>query len=338
MKIHPSIYALWGLLLLAACSAADADDPAAVPQPGIAPKDGVFARRGEGSFVFTGYAPLKEKPVSLFYYIPTRGEVERMPVLFSMHGAERDATIQRDAWKYLAEAYGFVVLAPQYDKALYSENDYQFGGVFSAAGSGELNDPSRWTYRTVEALFDYFKNETGNTSATYSMFGHSAGGQFVHRFLLAMPGARVGRAVAANPGAWTFPYADGIAGADGKRYGWPCSVAATPFADAEHLSAFFTRELYVQLGTADTDENDASLPRDIPSQAQGPHRYARGRNFFAACRSAAKEAGLPLHFRLAEVEGVGHSTLRMVYGKPVVSNPSDTENRGANSAYHLLFE
>ena len=203
----------------------------------------MFEQRGEGSFVYTGYEPLKDKPITLYYYIPSGGEVERMPVLFSMHGAERDGTIQRNAWKYFAEEYGFVVLAPEYSKTYYTENDYQFGGVYRSAGSGVLNEEPKWTYRTVEALFDYFKSETGNTSATYHLFGHSAGGQFVHRFLLAMPGARVGRAVAANPGSWTFPFAEGITGTDGKSYGWPYAVAATPFADGGHLTAVFARKI-----------------------------------------------------------------------------------------------
>ena len=308
-------YLLLAVLLSASCSGKDQGEPVNPPPPGIVPKDGVFEQRGEGSFVYTGYEPLKDKPITLYYYIPSGGEVERMPVLFSMHGAERDGTIQRNAWKYFAEEYGFVVLAPEYSKTYYTENDYQSGGVYRSAGSGVLNEEPKWTYRTVEALFDYFKSETGNTSATYHLFGHSAGGQFVHRFLLAMPGARVGRAVAANPGSWTFPFADG-----------------------GHLTAFFARKMYVQVGTADTDENDSSLPKDAPSMAQGPHRYARGRNFFAACTTVAGESGLPLHFVLSEVDGVGHSTLRMVYGKASVTNPADTEARGKNSAFNLLFE
>lgn len=331
-------YLFLTVLLAASCSGKDQGEPVNPPPPGIVPKDGVFEQRGEGSFVYTGYEPLKDKPITLYYYIPSGGEVERMPVLFSMHGAERDGTIQRNAWKYFAEKYGFVVLAPEYSKTYYTENDYQFGSVCRSSGSGVLNEESQWTYQTVEALFDYFKSETGNTSATYHLFGHSAGGQFVHRFLLAMPGARVERAVAANPGSWTFPCVEGITGTDGKTYGWPYAVAATLFADAAHLTAFFARKMYVQIGTADTDENDSSLPKDAPSMAQGPHRYARGRNFFAACTTVAGESDMPLRFVLSEVEGVGHSTLRMVYGKSSVTNPADTEARGKNSAFNLLFE
>ena len=339
MSIKPEYLLLLAILIAGTYSCGTEEtSPGALPPPGIIPRDGVFDERGEGSFVYSGYEPLKEKPIVLHYYIPLEGDVSDMPVLFSMHGSERDGSLQRDAWKYFAEEYGFIVLAPEYSKTYYTENDYQFGGVFAADGSGRINDGADWTYNTIEAIFDYFKSETGNTSATYNMFGHSAGGQFVHRFLLAMPEARVGRAVAANPGSWTFPCAEGLEGTDGRKYGWPYSVWQTPFAEIERLTAFFGRTMYIHLGNADTDENDSSLPKDAPSLAQGAHRLARGRNFFATCEEVSGSLGLPLHFTLAEVEGAGHSTLKMVYGLPNVQNPEDTGHRGENSAFNLLFE
>ena len=48
--------------------------------------------RGEDSIVFV-YQPLADKPVTLHYYIPTEGDVRRMPVLISFRGAERSAGI-----------------------------------------------------------------------------------------------------------------------------------------------------------------------------------------------------------------------------------------------------
>lgn len=84
-------------------------------------------KRGEGTVVFTGYEPLKDKPVTIYYHIPTRGNIQNMRVLFSMHGAERSGQIQLNAWKHFAEDFGFIVLAPEYSRDYYKENDYQFG-------------------------------------------------------------------------------------------------------------------------------------------------------------------------------------------------------------------
>lgn len=249
------------LLFLFLLSCSDSSEPI-IPIDNGEQKGSLF-NRGEDSIVFTGYEPLKDKPVTIHYYIPTKGDITEMPVLFSMHGAERDGTIQRNAWKYFAEHYGFIVLAPQFSKTYYKENDYQFGGVYTSASFTTLNDKEKWTYHVIESIFDYFKEDTKNRSFTYDIFGHSAGGQFVHRFLLAMPVARVNKAVAANPGSWTFPYKEGIIGTDDKVYGWPYAIINSPFESDECIRKFFEKTLYIQIGTADT-AIDSGLPKDSP--------------------------------------------------------------------------
>lgn len=79
-----------------------------------APKAGNPFKRGAGSFEYTDYEPMHEHPVIVFYYIPTRGNIKKMRVLISMHGAERNGLVQRGVWRDLAEEYGFIVLAPQF--------------------------------------------------------------------------------------------------------------------------------------------------------------------------------------------------------------------------------
>ena len=55
---------------------------------------------------------------------------------------------------------------------------------------------SGWV-RFSHASFVTVKAATGNRSERYHLYGHSAGAQFVHRFLYFMPDARVAKAVAA---------------------------------------------------------------------------------------------------------------------------------------------
>lgn len=334
---------LWSMVVLlsflfSGCSSSGDPIPGDIIPPGKTPKDGVFVKRGDNSFVYAKYAPLADKPITVHYYIPTKGNIEEMPVLFSLHGAERDGTIQRNAWKYFAEANEFIVIAPEYTHANgYNENNYQFGGVFTSSSFQTLNPKEKWTYQTIEALFDYFKKETDSKATTYNMFGHSAGGQFVHRFLLAMPDARVNTAVAANPGSWTFPYIEGIIGADDIAYGWPYAVKNSPFNTENILVQFLSKKLWIQLGQLDTDENDSSLPKDAPSNAQGPHRLARGRFFHAETKRIAESLDVPYNFQKAEVTDAGHSTIRMVYGR-AVSNPTVISNTGVNCAFDLIFK
>ena len=308
--------------------------------PSVRPKeekDGILAgARGGGKFVYSKYRPLEDKPVNVHYYIPKNGDVTRMPLLFAMHGAERTSTAQLTSWTNLAETYRFILIAPEFTKENgYTENDYQFGGIFVSASSDRTRPEEQWTYQLIEALFDYIKVETDNTSEFYNMFGHSAGGQFVHRFLWAMPHARVNRAVAANPGSLTFPLIDGITGTDQAVYGWPYSIYKSPFADKEHLRSFFARQLFIQTGTEDT-RTDNSFPDDPPSMAQGKTRHERAHTFYTCCQEQAKALGISLTVKIVDVKGAGHSSQQMVYGLP---SPDLTkpEKRGEGNAYDLLF-
>ena len=56
-------------------------------------------------------------------------------------------------------------------------------------------------------MIDTIVMETGADSTTLYLYGHSSGGQFVHRYLFAHP-ENVHRALMSAPGWWTFPRED----------------------------------------------------------------------------------------------------------------------------------
>jgi pimeloyl-ACP methyl ester carboxylesterase len=47
-----------------------------------------------------------------------------------------------------------------------------------------------WALSAIEHLFDAVRQAAGLTTLTYDIIGHSAGGQFVQRLVLFVPGAR----------------------------------------------------------------------------------------------------------------------------------------------------
>jgi pimeloyl-ACP methyl ester carboxylesterase len=279
---------------------------------------------------------LADKPVRVFYYVPTTGDIKDLPVLFVLSGAQRVGNGELNPWYRLAEKYGFVVINPQFTKELYDSNAYQFGNVAVEKGSAKLNKKSKWTYNIVEDLFDYYLKVTDSNVKGYYLFGHSAGGQFVHRLVMMLPDARYIKAVAANPSAWTTPLADGLTDSEGNVYGWPYSVKGTPSAKKKVLKKVLSRRLYVQIGTKDIQTK--SLDQSAGANAQGPRRYHRALKFYDICVETAKELGIECGFRLAVVEGTRHSTLQAVYG---YSDPDATkineEELGVNSAFNLLF-
>lgn len=282
-------------------------------------------QKGAGSFEYTAYAPLKDKPITVFYYVPTSGDIAKMKVLFSMHGAERNGAIQRGVWRNIAEEYGFIVIAPQYAHAnKYLENDYQFGGVSHHPKNFSPREEEQWTYKTVEAIFDFFKKSTGNKAKTYDMFGHSAGGQFVHRYLLMTPEARVGKAVAANPGNYTYPQSLGLSSSDGTfadPSGWPFSLQGTKFETPERLAAFFKRKLTIAIGANDTVRVDTEKTKATdPSYIQGINRYERAFKYFEFCKSLAKSKGMQFNWNILEVPEAGHSSAQIIYGTTKARN------------------
>lgn len=321
-----------------------------IPAVGADSKKKSPFKRGAGQFEYTEYAPLSEKPITVFYYIPTRGNIKKMPVLFSMHGAERNGLVQRGAWRNLAEEYGFIVIAPQFTHENgYEENDYQFGGVSESTREFKIKKREEWTYSIIENLFDYFLECTQSNAKTYDMFGHSAGGQFVHRYLLATPEARVRRAVAANSGNYTYPDEAGLFSDDdvaAEVQTWPYTVKDTPFAADSCLQAFFNRDLVILIGSQDIAPQQEDKPANNPMRVQGKSRYERAYRFFNHSREIARKKNMNFNWRIREVPGAEHSSGQMIYGqhdvrskliraKERVWDLQDLTNYGA---YSILFE
>ena len=301
----PRILALALFPLLFSCG----DDGPVVPKE----ENKMTLSFGYDSLVFTGYAPLQDKPVKVYYVIPETGNLKTMPILFAMHGADRNGPYQIDTWRSIVEDKGVILIAPQFTKALYPEINYQYGGVSYSSSSFVAREEELWTYQIIESLFDYFKENTGNRSKTYDIWGHSAGSQFTHRFLLFMENARVRRAVSSNAGSYTFPSPDGVS-YNGKSFGYPYSIKDAG-RTKEQLAKYFARDLTVHLGKADTAttrEQDSQLPVSDGAEAQGKCRYERGKNFYATARHIADSVGLPFNWKLVEVPGVPHSSRRMV--------------------------
>ena len=296
---------------------------------------GMAIHRGLDSLVYTGYAPLSDKPVTVYTYLPTWGNVKDMDVLITFHGAERSGMNGIICWREWAEHDGFIVISPQFSKEYYKENDYQFGGVRDRE-TGEIRPEELWTYSLVEPLFEYMRDLIGYKANKYHIQGHSAGGQFVHRYLIAKPEARVDRAVACNPGSWTWCNPAGTINGSAETYTWPYSVGGTPFADEAHLKAFFARTFFVCLGSRDNDPGGKNVPKDAAALQQGDHRLMRGQSFFMESRRVAMAMDLPFNWGLSIVDGVGHQGRGMVYGRRGPDGYT-TSVYTQTAAYYLIF-
>ncbi len=252
---------------------------------------------GDVTFDFEDWAG-PAVPVNM--YVPDDATT-KTPIVIVMHGASRDLPRYYGDWRKEGEKHGFIVVVPWFSKEAFPGSDnYNLGAVFDT-DTGETRPREQWTFAAIEPLFDAVVERVGGEQAQYSLFGHSAGSQFVHRFLYYVPEARVRRAIAANAGWYTMP----DFGID-----WPYGLDASGVAP-EVLESYFGRDLVVLIGDADVIREDEDLRKTPEAELQGPHRFARGHTFFRVATARAADLGVEFNWRLQEVAGAGHSNAAM---------------------------
>jgi poly(3-hydroxybutyrate) depolymerase len=237
--------------------------------------------------------------MNVFVSRPTALAPDR-PVVFVMHGLNRNADEYRDQWHDLALEHDFLLVVPEFSRADFTGSEgYNLGNVFDREGKQMAQ--ASWSYTAIEAIFDEVHRRFGMTSETYSIYGHSAGAQFVHRFIFHVPEARVSQVVVANAGWYMMPDIN-----TGYPYGLSGSVVGR-----RQLEKALQMPVTVLLGDQDTDPDHSSLRRTPEAVAQGHHRLARGMTFFDAGREAALQLQVPFNWRLSMVPGADHDNRLM---------------------------
>ncbi len=251
------------------------------------------ATRGNFTFTSGGHH------LTVWYFRPAAATVDA-PVLFVIHGVGRNAEEYLNDWIEFAEQKHFLLVVPEFSKAEFpGEESFNSGNMFDAAGTPLPR--SVWSYSMVEPLFDVVRERFGCTPRDYMIYGHSAGGQFVQRFLYFVPEARFTRAIAANAGWYMLPTFD---------TSFPYGLKGTT-ADKAALCSAFARPVLVLLGDSDTDAAHPSLRHTPEADAQGLYRLARGQFFFAQAKAQAASLLTPFNWTLRIVPGIAHTNKGM---------------------------
>ncbi|HLT52729.1 MAG TPA: hypothetical protein VKZ97_02505 [Flavobacteriaceae bacterium] len=254
---------------------------------------------GAGVFNFAYSQQGFSKSVDVYYFLPETYTASS-PILFVFHGAGRNADEYRDAMVSKAQQFGFMIFAPEFSISEFPNGDaYNLGNVYvdgDNPSAQTLNPEHTWSYSIIDPLFDHIKTLTNNETDTYNAFGHSAGGQFLHRFLMFKPNSRVHKAVASASGWYTFP--------DETipfPYGYDQSILI-----GSNLEELFTKQLVIQVGDDDDDPNSAGLRHNDYADAQGLNRKQRALNFFQFCSNLTSQAGLGFNWQLELVPNATH--------------------------------
>lgn len=267
---------------------------------------------GEGVFTYEGTGAFADRSVDVHYYIPEGCASDTARAIFVFHGADRGWETLMDAWGEAARANRFMVFIPHFTKEKFPLAYYQEAGVMGKGGSG-LMPRATITPVLIDSIFAFVRLHVAECPGSYSIYGHSAGGQFVQRYLLFNDSPWLDRAVIGSPGWYTFPDRAAL---------YPYGIGNVPYATDGGLRRMFARDVTVQLAEADT-VREWYLRKTPEADAQGRNRLERGVAFYDSCRSLCVRNGWDFRWRLMVVPHVGHHSVDMgMAALPVLLQPS----------------
>lgn len=279
--------------------------------------------KGSGEFIIEGGGSHQEKTIRIFYYKPGNFAPDS-PILLVIPGSGRDGDEYRDSWIEASEKHGVLILSPSYAEKDYDFGGYHLGGLLydsnlencvtyrensnlveldEAKFTYSINsNPEEWIFNDFDRLFDQVVLAVGSSQTRYDIFGHSAGGQILHRLPLFHPLSKANRILASNSAFYTLPDSD---------LTFPFGVKNTPI-DNPHLKPSFKTRLVLFLGELDNEnENGGLLLRSPTADKQGLHRLERGKYFFKEGQKIASKMDTPFNWKIAIIPGVGHDFRKM---------------------------
>lgn len=250
-----------------------------------------------------------------FFYVPD--EIETLTdIVVIIHGtpvknksAEETALSYIERWVSFADEHGVVLIAPSFNEENFSSKHGEledkmtgYRGLF-----GREIGANEWVLRIVKAYRPLF-SDAGNK---ISLYGHSAGGQFVSRFVMVHPDA-VNKAVITSAATYPQPKED---------IEWPFGMGELQ-AEIEWDENTLVQEnvipekkkwleatqipLTVIIGLNDTAEQP-----ERPGQ-KGKTRKTIGRNWVQDMKEFAEENEMVCEWEVELIPGVGHGDSGLV--------------------------
>lgn len=227
-----------------------------------------------------------ESRLAGFAWAP-EGAHDGLPLLVVIHGIARNAHGQARAFRPVAQARGWALVAPEFDER--GHGDYQRLG---RVGRGPRAD------HALEALVERAGERLSLRFGPRHLVGFSAGAQFAHRYLMAHPD-RVDALVLGAPGWFTFP---------DPRRAYPYGLRVGRELPGVRLSPgdFLRRPVLLAVGSRD-DARDPSLRQTRRvDRLQGHDRLERAIRWSEAMNHLARRRDIPEPVRLQVLKGAGH--------------------------------
>ncbi|MDF1864442.1 MAG: hypothetical protein P1U70_06390 [Saprospiraceae bacterium] len=171
-------------------------------------QDDIRIQDGAGVYMVSGGIGNTQNAIKVFYYKPKNYSPESR-ILMVIPEAGRNGDSYRDAWIEEAKKYSVLIISPMYPEDVYGFEKYHLCGLISNLNlresieyvkgtniakmdeekfSFDINaNSSEWIFNDFDRLFDLTVQSLNSTQTKYDLFGHSAGGQILHRLAIFHP-------------------------------------------------------------------------------------------------------------------------------------------------------
>jgi len=279
--------------------------------------------KGSGSFQIEGGLGHINDSITIYYHRP-KNMTSNSKILMVIPGAGRNGDSYRDSWVETSEKHSVLILSPSYPEKNYSYGDYHLGGIVKDLNLNkgvtfkknsnqvlmdedivEFNintDASQWIYNDFDRIFKVAKNSIKSKQQKYDMFGHSAGGQILHRFVLMHPNSKADRILASNSSTYTLIDFETT---------FPFGIKDITL-NKKSLKKALKKNLILFLGELDNEyEKGGRMLRSKTADKQGTHRLARGNYFYKNSLETANRLNVKFNWKLIVVPDIGHNQKKM---------------------------
>ena len=239
----------------------------------------------------TTFAYWNKPDVEIFYITPEKINKDTK-VIFVIHGNSRNAEDYLSAWIPHVINKNVIVAAPQFRKI-----DFRYFFLLEMAeSSGKVNsNKNEYINNSISLFFNYLKSKFSLSTETYSMFGHSAGAQFTHRYMLLSMDNRISNTVIANAGWYTFITDDEF----------PYGINNSPInISNEQIKWFMSKKANLLIGSDDISFKSVNSSKG--ANLQGLTRVDRAANYFDSLILNAESRGYALRWNYRVLERVDH--------------------------------
>lgn len=250
--------------------------------------------------------------VRTYMYVP-KTLSSKTRIVMVMHGLNRNADVYILSWERWAGNNDYIVIAPNFDgKNWNGSRRYNLGNIFTSKKL--LKRRAKWSFQVVADIHKETKKGFGLEKEYFDLFGHSAGGQFVHRFMFLMVDTPVRVALAANSGWYTLPDLD-------VKYPYGYKHKKFSFTKND-LMNYSERNVFILRGTRDT-RRTTSLRQTEEADAQGSNRYKRAGFMY----KKILEINPKTKWRLFDAPQIGHSQKGMAAAAQVILGKINENNQ-----------